>query len=148
VTARFDAASRRLLKLAASDPRVERVFVHPLVKQALCTAAGPKPAWLQKIRPWWGHDAHFHARLACPEDSPECTAQAPLPPGDGCDALAWWLKQSIDSDREREQKAQAARADGSEGTARALPLACAAVALAAAAPPVPTRAHGRAARRR
>jgi penicillin-insensitive murein endopeptidase len=26
--------------------------------------------------------------------SPECEAQAPLPPGDGCDAtLAWWRQQ-------------------------------------------------------
>jgi penicillin-insensitive murein endopeptidase len=23
------------------------------------------------VRPWWGHDYHFHVRLRCPGDSPE-----------------------------------------------------------------------------
>ena len=28
---------------------------------------GPsKRAWMRKLRPWHGHDDHFHARLACP----------------------------------------------------------------------------------
>ena len=51
-------------------------------------------AWLNKIRPWWGHDDHFHIRLACPPDAGECQPQKPLPPGDGCDTdLAHWVEE-------------------------------------------------------
>jgi penicillin-insensitive murein endopeptidase len=87
--ARFGPRQVSLLKLAASDPRVERIFVHPVIKLALCRADGG--AWLQRIRPWWGHDDHFHVRLACPADSPLCVAQKPVPDGVGCDtALEDW----------------------------------------------------------
>ena len=80
-----------LLQAAARFDVVERIFVHPLIKQALChTFAGA--SWLQKIRPWWGHDEHFHVRLRCPAGQSDCLPQPALPPGDGCDAsLAWWL---------------------------------------------------------
>ena len=96
---RFGARQVRLLKLAASDPRVERIFVHPAIKAALCHARKGAPGasdWLRRIRPWYGHDDHFHVRLACPLDSPACEAQAPVPPGDGCDAtLAWWFAHPL-----------------------------------------------------
>ncbi|PTT53657.1 penicillin-insensitive murein endopeptidase, partial [Aeromonas sp. HMWF014] len=37
--------------------------------------------------------SHFHVRLHCPAGSPDCQPQAPIPPGNGCDAeLASWLK--------------------------------------------------------
>jgi penicillin-insensitive murein endopeptidase len=89
-----------LLKLAASDPRVDRIFVHPAIKAALCRSRGRSPGaawdWLRRLRPWYGHDDHFHVRLACPAGSPECEAQAPVPPGDGCDAsLAQWLQHPL-----------------------------------------------------
>ncbi|HZS82640.1 MAG TPA: penicillin-insensitive murein endopeptidase [Stellaceae bacterium] len=96
-TRRFGERQVQLLRLAASDPRVDRIFVHPAIKRALCdgyggAAAGGR-AWLHKLRPWFGHDEHFHVRLACPADQPECVGQAPVPPGDGCDAvLDSWLK--------------------------------------------------------
>jgi len=91
---RFTQRQVTLLQLAATDPRVDRIFVNPVIKLALCRAPGPGGrAWLQKLRPWWGHDDHFHVRLACPADSPECEPQAPIPPGDGCDAtLASWVR--------------------------------------------------------
>ena len=84
---RFTAKVMRMLMLAASDVRVERIFVNPILKRAMCerTAGAADRSWLHKLRPWWGHDDHFHVRLACPADSPQCTPQAPLPPGDGCD---------------------------------------------------------------
>jgi penicillin-insensitive murein endopeptidase len=45
------------------------------------------------VRPWWGHDDHFHVRLGCPADAPECERQAAVPPGDGCDnVLASWVR--------------------------------------------------------
>ncbi len=88
---RFGARQVTLLRLAAGDARVERIFVNPAIKRALC--ALPDHGWLHKIRPWYGHDEHFHVRLSCPADSPDCTGQAPIPPGDGCDAsLDWWFE--------------------------------------------------------
>jgi len=87
---RFDTAT--VLRTAASDPAVARIFVHPVVKRALCRRADGERAWLGKLRPWWGHDHHFHVRLACPEGDAACVDQAPPPAGDGCDdSLAWWF---------------------------------------------------------
>jgi penicillin-insensitive murein endopeptidase len=82
-----------LIALAAQDPRVNRIFVHPAVKRQLCAAspAGKRPPWLRLVRPWWGHHDHFHVRLSCPRESGACTAQEPLPPGDGCQEIAWWF---------------------------------------------------------
>jgi penicillin-insensitive murein endopeptidase len=87
----FDTRQMTLLRLAAGDARVDRIFVNPVIKRALC--ALPDHSWLHKIRPWYGHDEHFHVRLACPADSPGCAGQAPVPAGDGCDAsLDWWFQ--------------------------------------------------------
>lgn len=83
----------RLIRRAASDKRVARIFVNPVIKKALCTfEKGRNRGWLRKVRPWWGHHYHFHVRLACPRGSTGCKNQAPPPPGDGCGAnLAYWL---------------------------------------------------------
>jgi penicillin-insensitive murein endopeptidase len=94
---RFGERQVHLLRLAASDPRVDRIFVHPTIKRAMCDGVGGTElgdrAWLHKIRPWFGHDEHFHVRLSCPPDQPLCAGQAPVPPGDGCDAvLDSWLR--------------------------------------------------------
>ncbi|VEA69003.1 Penicillin-insensitive murein endopeptidase precursor [Serratia rubidaea] len=73
-----------LIKLAAQDDEVARIFVNPAIKQRLCDDAGSDRAWLHKVRPWFGHRAHMHVRLSCPPDSLECKDQDPPPPGDGC----------------------------------------------------------------
>ncbi len=91
VNALFGAAQVSLLKRAAQAPGVERIFVSPPIKQALCDRAEGQ-AWLQKIRPWRGHMAHMHVRMACPVDSDDCTDQEPPPEGDGCGAeLRSWF---------------------------------------------------------
>lgn len=83
---------RKLLEAAARSPGVARIFVNPAIKRALCREAGADRDWLRVIRPWWGHDYHFHIRLACPAGEAGCEGQAPPPPGDGCGAdLAWWF---------------------------------------------------------
>ena len=64
---RWTPLHTRLIKLAASYPEVERIFVHPAIKQVLCDQAGRNRAWLSKVRPWWGHYYHFHVRIACPD---------------------------------------------------------------------------------
>lgn len=87
-----------LLELAASSDEVERIFVNPAIKQALCQQADKDKqadySWLSKLRPWWGHADHFHVRLICPSSDSKCLAQAPVPSGTGCDAtLAWWFSE-------------------------------------------------------
>jgi penicillin-insensitive murein DD-endopeptidase len=85
-----------VIKAAALDPQVERVFVNAAIKKALCRDAKGDRGWMSKVRPYWGHDYHFHVRLRCPADSPECKPQAPPPPGDGCGKdLAWWFTDAV-----------------------------------------------------
>ena len=86
VSPAFTAQQQALLKLAASDPRVERIFVHPAIKQALCEQTTGDRSWLHRLRPWFGHRAHFHIRLACPAGATDCEVQKPIPAGDGCGA--------------------------------------------------------------
>ncbi len=68
-----------LIKAAAEDPRINRVFVNTAIKKALCRDAGDDRAWLGKVQPWLGHDWHFHIRLDCPSDSPDCRVAAAPP---------------------------------------------------------------------
>ena len=83
---------RRMLEAFAREPGVARIFVNPAIKRALCREAGPDRDWLTKIRPWWGHNYHFHIRLSCPYGQAECRNQALPPPGDGCGKeLDWWF---------------------------------------------------------
>lgn len=87
-----------LLRAAASDPRVDRVFVAAAAKLAMCaTATRADTAWLQKIRPIYGHNEHFHVRLKCPPGAALCEVQKPTVAelskgGNGCDeTLTWWV---------------------------------------------------------
>ena len=83
-------AHHEILKAAASDPRVARIFVFPGAKVQMCNDEKGDRAWLRKIRPWYGHHYHFHVRLNCPRGARGCVDQAAPPAGDGCaDAQAW-----------------------------------------------------------
>ncbi len=85
-----------LIRAAARQPEVERIFVNPAIKKAICREATGDRSWLNKVRPMWGHNYHFHVRIACPADEPSCRPQDPVPPGEGCDAsLAWWFKPQV-----------------------------------------------------
>jgi penicillin-insensitive murein DD-endopeptidase len=85
-----------LIRTAAEDPDVERIFVNAAIKKALCREAGPDRAWLSTVRPWWGHDYHFHVRIYCPADSPDCKPQPPPEPGDGCGhELDYWFSDAV-----------------------------------------------------
>jgi len=92
----WTAAHGALIRAAAEDPKVQRVFVNAAIKKALCREAGGEGDWLNKVRPYWGHDYHFHVRLVCPPDSPECKPQDPVPPGEGCGKeLDWWFRDAV-----------------------------------------------------
>jgi penicillin-insensitive murein endopeptidase len=84
---------RKLLETAARSPGVARIFVNAAIKQALCREAGADRGWLRVIRPWWGHNYHFHLRLSCPAGQPDCQDQPAPPPGDGCGELGWWFTE-------------------------------------------------------
>ena len=87
-------AHARLLKRAASYPDVARIFVHPPIKAELCKWATGDRSWLAKIRPYYGHNYHFHIRINCPEGSATCKNQAAARPkdGTGCgEELAYWM---------------------------------------------------------
>jgi len=84
----------RLLRRAASYPEVERILVHPGIKKKLCDTVKGDRSWLRKVRPFWGHDYHFHIRIGCQPGSSGCKEQAATTPGDGCDkSLAWWFTE-------------------------------------------------------
>ncbi|MFN4192129.1 MAG: penicillin-insensitive murein endopeptidase [Tabrizicola sp.] len=103
VTSNWTKVHHRLLKEAASDPRVDRIFVAAAVKIEMCkTAKKSDRKWLQKIRPVAGHDTHFHVRLKCPAGARLCQTQTPTVAdlskgGDGCDeTLMWWVTDYLD----------------------------------------------------
>ncbi len=103
VTENWTRTHRELLKQAASDQRVDRIFVAAAVKIEMCkTAKRADKKWLQKIRPVAGHDTHFHVRLKCPKGARLCETQTPTVEelskgGDGCDdTLTWWVTDYLD----------------------------------------------------
>ncbi|MBV9462174.1 MAG: penicillin-insensitive murein endopeptidase [Bradyrhizobium sp.] len=86
-----------VLRDAAMEPSVQRIFVNPAIKKALCREAKGDRGWLEKIRPWWGHDYHFHIRMRCPSGATECKGQKDQEGGEGCKPsdFAYWFKDSV-----------------------------------------------------
>lgn len=90
----FGEAQRLMVYRAASLPGVARVFVAPGIKQALCAINWRDRGFLNKVRPWYGHDDHIHVRLSCPPGATACLDQDLPPSGDGCgDELAYWFTE-------------------------------------------------------
>nr|WP_169052307.1 penicillin-insensitive murein endopeptidase [Tabrizicola sp. YIM 78059] len=141
VTGNWTGVHHRLLKAAASDPRVDRIFVAAAVKIEMCrTATAQDRKWLQKIRPVAGHDTHFHVRLKCPKGARLCETQTPTvvelsKGGDGCDdTLMWWVTDYLNppkSDGKKPKDEEAPRKKGPrEFTMADLPKQCQAVLAA------------------
>ncbi|WP_219920047.1 penicillin-insensitive murein endopeptidase [Pseudomonas sp. Q2-TVG4-2] len=84
---RWTSQQAELIRMAAQDPRVARIFVDGAVKRDLCEREWDDRSWLQRIRPWPFHDEHLHVRLRCPVGSTECVDQPAPPPGEGCKAI-------------------------------------------------------------
>ena len=90
VNDRWTRQHAQLVRAAAVDPRVARIFIFPGAKIWMCENASGDRSWLRKVRPWWGHHFHMHVRLSCPRGASGCVNQDPPPPGDGCaEALQW-----------------------------------------------------------
>lgn len=77
-------AHARLIVRAASYPEVDRMFVHPGIKKALCQEPGIDRTNLWKIQPYYGHYYHMHIRISCPPGSVNCRGQTARAGDDGC----------------------------------------------------------------
>jgi penicillin-insensitive murein endopeptidase len=85
-----------VIRAAAEEPEVERIFVNAAIKKALCREASGDRGWLSKVRPMYGHDYHFHIRIKCPAGNAECTPQPPPGSSDGCGAdLDYWFSDAV-----------------------------------------------------
>src|SRR6476659_7969782 len=80
----FTPGHLAVIRAAALEPTVQRIFVNAAIKKALCRQAKGDRHWLAKVRPWRGHDYHFHVRIFCPPDSPQCEPQPPPDSSEGC----------------------------------------------------------------
>jgi len=90
-----------MLKAAANDPVVDRIFITAPAKIWMCEHAKGNRKWLQKIRPYWGHFDHIHIRLKCPKGVKGCKKQSPTvrqlsKNATGCDKdLNWWVTTAL-----------------------------------------------------
>ncbi|MBP7000910.1 penicillin-insensitive murein endopeptidase [Amaricoccus sp.] len=97
VNGNWTPALAAIVETAARDPEVERIFITAPAKLAMCADAKRSDReWLRKVRPWWGHDDHFHVRLKCPPGAAGCIANDPIPPGDGCADAVWWVTEALE----------------------------------------------------
>ena len=86
-----------VIRAAAQEPSVQRIFVNAAIKKALCREARGDRSWLHKVRPMYGHDYHFHIRIKCPPGATGCESQPEPSASEGCKPadLAYWFKDSI-----------------------------------------------------
>jgi penicillin-insensitive murein endopeptidase len=88
-----DAGARRRNQSVRERPAGLTHLRQPRNQKALCRDR----AWLSKVRPWYGHDYHFHVRIVCPKDSPNSTSEPPIVTGDGCSGreLDRWFTDAV-----------------------------------------------------
>ncbi len=94
----WSPADVAFIRTAAEQPEVERVLVNAAIKKEICRMQGDKhPAWMDKVRPWYGHNDHIHVRLKCPADSPNCRKQPAVPDSAGCGEkeLDYWFSDKV-----------------------------------------------------
>jgi penicillin-insensitive murein endopeptidase len=137
VTREWTASHHAIMRAAALDPRVDRIFVAAAVKIEMCrTATRADTKWLQKIRPIYGHDAHFHVRLKCPAGAGACETQTPTVAelskgGNGCDeTLMWWVTDYLNppkADPKKKKEPKPRERGPRDYTMADLPRQCAAV---------------------
>ena len=136
VTSNWTQAHRALMRAAALDPLVDRIFVAAAVKIEMCKTAKRKDKdWLQKIRPIAGHDTHFHVRLKCPKGARLCESQKPTVAdlskgGNGCDdTLTYWVTDYLNPPKPTKKPKKPAKPERGprDFTMADLPKQCAAV---------------------
>ena len=125
-------AHARLIKRTASYSEVARIFVNPAIKAQLCRWATGDRSWLAKVRPYYGHNFHFHIRMKCPAGYAGCKNQAPAAPEDGTGCgkeLSYWLGEIPWRTKQRDPKAPPPK-PAPALTLSALPAECRAVVAA------------------
>jgi penicillin-insensitive murein endopeptidase len=117
-----------VIRAAAQEPRVERIFVNAAIKKALCREAKGDRSWLAKVRPMYGHDYHFHVRITCPPGDSACTPQPPPSEDEGCAPadFAYWFSDPVIHPRPSMEPSKPA----SPITLAQLPAACREILLA------------------
>src|SRR5213080_2887068 len=93
----FTPGHLAVIRAAALEPSVQRIFVNAAIKKALCREAKGDRYWLHKVRPMYGHDYHFHIRIKCPPGASECESQPDPNEGEGCQPadLAYWFSDAV-----------------------------------------------------
>src|SRR3982074_1767730 len=93
----FTPGHLAVIRAAALEPTVQRIFANAAIKKALCREAQGDRSWLAKVRPMYGHDYHFHVRITCPSTDGACTPQPPPSDGEGCSAadFAYWFSDPV-----------------------------------------------------
>lgn len=95
VNSNWSRAHHEIIREAAKDRRVARIFVFPGAKVQMCNDEKGNRKYLRKIRPWYGHHYHFHVRLACPRGERGCVDQDAPPRGDGCAEAQQWVNNIL-----------------------------------------------------
>ncbi|HAR43250.1 MAG TPA: penicillin-insensitive murein endopeptidase [Bdellovibrionales bacterium] len=113
-----------LLRNIALRKDLNRVLVSPAIKKHLCSRfnTAENTTWLSKVRPWYGHDDHFHLAFNCPEGDLSCIFPKPVTLDNACDAtLEWWWS---------DEAQKLAEAPTEEKPSPALPEQCAGLLIA------------------
>lgn len=76
-----------LIKMLETTNRINRIFADAAVKKAYCELYPQQTNLLRRLRPFPGHEAHFHVRLTCPVESPSCVSQQDPEEGSGCNEV-------------------------------------------------------------
>jgi penicillin-insensitive murein endopeptidase len=91
LTANFDLRRNwDYAKILIGTGRVQRLFVGEVVKKEMCKfvkSVGElttEAETMRRIRVVAGHTDHYHIRLTCPRNSPNCRAQEEVPATTGC----------------------------------------------------------------
>jgi penicillin-insensitive murein endopeptidase len=95
VNGNWTRAHHEIIRAAAKDRDVARIFVFPGAKVQMCKDETGDRSYLRKIRPWYGHHYHFHVRLNCPRGARGCAEQDAPPPGDGCAEAQEWVNNIL-----------------------------------------------------
>lgn len=81
-----------LIKLAAQDQEVTRIFVNPAIKKQLCQEAGQDRDWLRKSASLVCAQGAYARAVTLPGRQPGSQDQDAPPAGDGCGAeLSSWF---------------------------------------------------------
>src|SRR3954470_11905418 len=93
----FTPGHLAVIRDAALEPTVQRIFVNAAIKKALCREAKGDRYWLHKVRPMYGHDYHLHIRIKCPHGAGECESQPDPTEGEGSRTAhpAYWFIYSV-----------------------------------------------------